>query len=92
VCLKVTGTGVHVDSVSVQGNIWGEYLAWDGHYHVWGPGFSYNTPEQHISYTYVWSWNINRNLPNQSKVCAEAWRQSGGGHVSSGLACIVVHS
>jgi hypothetical protein len=76
-CVAVVGSGTYVNSVT-GGVQLGIRQSARGHFHVWGPGFSYNTNDAtywnqswwHLQTYWGPTFAIGRNLPNGSKVCA----------------------
>lgn len=80
-CVSVVGSGTYVNSVTGGVQLAVRQSA-RGFFHVWGSGFSYYTSPDvtywnqsywHLQTYWGQRFNINRNLPNGSKVCASFW-------------------
>ncbi|MFF9868247.1 hypothetical protein ACF1G0_23085 [Streptomyces sp. NPDC013953] len=60
------------------------------HIHYWAPGFDRNGTEYSYGGGRMYG-KFPASLPNGTRVCAELWRNNGGGNFSSwGLPCITV--
>lgn len=87
-CVRIVGTGTYVETVGGQPN----GRSFFGHYHFVGGGIDHNTADQNNPNYLIRYIRVNRHLPNQTPVCAEAWEKVGTGYVLIGRPCLVVHS
>ena len=89
--LEIKGKGTYVRQVQVHTNRWSEVLSFYGHFRVWGPGIDFRTEDRHNRWTLVHYRNINRHLPNGSKICAEAFsKNKDGTYRKRGLPCVEI--
>lgn len=94
-CVQVVGAGLWVDSVRPGVNLLPRG-SFHGYFHIWGSGFSHTTGTG-TSWNQSWFhdqtfwgpvFHIQRDLPNGSRVCAQAI-DSNGVHSP---ACETIHS
>jgi len=94
-CITIEGKGTYVQYVIADdGEL--SFSPFVGHFEITGPGIDVNGPDHPIpgdsaqdEYMRV---DINRNLPNNSRICATTWEKVGSGWSLFGRACGTVHS
>lgn len=85
--ITIHGTGTYVDNVVAQ-NIGGSYK---GHHHIYSADGSINYNQANHSPIVTATLDVSRNLPNYTQVCAEGWRNNGGGNYTMmGRPCLIV--
>ncbi len=100
-CVRVYGEGLYVNYVDGVVNV-GNRRSVVGHMEIWGSGFHVNTSDK----TYrdcnpqtgkcaalvrdTQRVHLNRNLPNNSKVCARFWRKAGSSYFDEDIACVTI--
>lgn len=72
-----------------------------GHVEIWGDGFRYNSPDRHFSNPFrpggaitrsftAAQLNLNRDLPNRSKVCSRFWVKTRRGYQGREIVCVTI--
>lgn len=104
--IYVNHNGLHVNSVKAQGTsdgpgnpcggcwpctglgcVWGHHDSWGNN----GSGIKFkNGPENKPPDPFVRSWT-DKNVPNNTQICAQGWKRNGdGSYTSEGLPCVVL--
>lgn len=101
VCIRTFESGLSVRDVEVK-LIHSDTI--NGHAHLYGDGYSENTPDQRLvggfcaqgrcnNTTQQLTFHVNRTFPEGSLLCAEIWQQrSGGGYDLRRRPCLTMHS
>ncbi|MEV6243766.1 hypothetical protein [Lentzea sp. NPDC051838] len=90
ICIDAYGSGGHVAATRAYVSGFGKYLSFYGHYRVFGPDYSQDSP------TGTWRRGgagfrveVNRNYGDGQQHCVEAWsKRDDGSHVLLGRPCV----
>jgi len=98
-CLQTFDDGLYVGDVQVR---FTHSDTINGHAHIYGAGYSYDTPNQRLvggfcaqgrcnPTTQQFTFHVRRSFPDGSLFCAEIWQQDGGGYYLRGRPCLTIH-
>lgn len=88
--ILIHGTGTHVDNIVAriyQGN------TFNGHHHIYTNTGAIKANQPNHSPIITYTVGVGAKLTNKTQVCAEAWRENGGGNYTlMGRPCLIVEN
>lgn len=88
--ILIHGTGTHVDNIVAriyQGN------TFNGHHHIYTNTGSIKANQANHSPIVTYTVGVGAKMTNKTQVCAEAWRENGGGNYTlMGRPCLIVEN
>jgi len=89
IVVTARGSGGHVTNTYATISSLAPFTSFYGHYRVFGPDYSSNSPTQQWSGQLIWNVQVHRDYANGQQHCAEAWeQQSDGSHKLLGRPCV----